>query len=418
MFCSKCGKQITPGEKFCSKCGNPLSVSQNSLHNQNVSTNNSNTFNTSNSFVQPNLNNNYQQSYVNPSTDKDNKNKLFMGLCIGIGLFLFIFILSHFIRGSNEKYYFDTNPSKPDNEVVSQVESTTKRGQYETVIIYDNTYSGVKIKKDNDAIDLIVKDSVKQKGNCPKEIKNIEDEIINNYGITAVNLCEMDVDFARELGNVFKKIYDEYPSVRGYITNLVLVNVSMRDNYIAAFMPVFNFATSDSTTTYPWVIKTQILLNTSYFLNKERLEASVTDGSSTGHFPKNSSIYSPVAHELGHYLSFLAMMRNYNLNSILLVDSSNVNAFYSLYDDFGKGNYSLTMINEAYQRFVNDTNSTMSLDEWRGTISNYALAKDNNGEYIYDETIAESFHDVYLNGENASEASKYVVSVLREKLGS
>ena len=183
-------------------------------------------------------------------------------------------------------------------------------------------------------------------------------------------------------------------------------------------MPVFNFATSDSSSTYPWVIKTQVLLNTSYFLNKEKLEASVIDGSSTGHFPKNSTIYSPVAHELGHYLSFLAMMKNYKLDSILLVDSSNVSTFYSLYNDFGKGNYSLTMIKEAYENYKKDTNTTMSLDEWRGTISNYALAKDNSGEYIYDETIAESFHDVYLNGDNASDASKYIVSVLKGKLGS
>ena len=58
----------------------------------------------------------------------------------------------------------------------------------------------------------------------------------------------------------------------------------------------------------------------------------------------------------------------------------------------------------------------MSLDEWRQTISNYALAKNNSGEYIYDETIAESFHDVYLNGDNASDASKYIVSVLKAKL--
>ena len=60
----------------------------------------------------------------------------------------------------------------------------------------------------------------------------------------------------------------------------------------------------------------------------------------------------------------------------------------------------------------------MTLDEWRGTISKYALAKNNRGEYIYDETIAESFHDVYLNKNNASDASKYVVEVLKKKLES
>lgn len=431
MFCNKCGDPIEPNEKFCNKCGNPLNVPQSNFENQNItnpaqnSLNNSNIgYNTQNinnnyqGFQPINAQNSYQENYMNTPSNKDNKKMIFIGVGIGIGVFLLLFLITHFMGNSSERYYFDTNPNEQNNEIIQTTGSSTKKGKYGTVIIYDNTYSGVKINKDTDAFALIVKDSVNQKNKCPSDIKKVEDEIIKNYGITAVNLCEMDVDFARELGNVFKKIYNEYPSVRGYITNLTLVNVSMTDNYIAAFMPVFNFATSDTASTYPWVIKTQVLLNTSYFLNKERLEASVTDGSSTGHFPKNSTIYSPVAHELGHYLSFLAMMKNYKLDSILLVDSNNVSTFYNLYDDFSKGNYSLTMIKEAFQKYKKDTNSTLNLDEWRGTISNYALAKDNSGEYIYDETIAESFHDVYLNGDNASVASKYVVSVLKEKLGS
>ena len=37
-------------------------------------------------------------------------------------------------------------------------------------------------------------------------------------------------------------------------------------------------------------------------------------------------------------------------------------------------------------------------------------------EIIYDETIAEAFHDVYLNGDNATPASIYIVRVLKQKL--
>lgn len=431
MFCSKCGDPVEPNEKFCNKCGNPLNNQQSNQTTQNISNSipnplyNSNNYNqniqsintgNNQNFNYQNNNNynNYQQNY----STKNNKKMIFIGAGVGIGVFLILFLIINFTGGSSGKYFFDTNSSEQNNEIVQNPGTQPRKSKYSTVIIYDNTYSGVKISKDTDAFALIVKDSISQKNNCPSDIKQVEDEMINKYGITAVNLCEMDVDFARELGNVFKKIYEEYPSVRGYITNLTLVNASMSDGYIAAFMPVFNFATSDSSSTYPWVIKTQVLLNTTYFLNKERLEAAATDGSSSGHFPKNSTIYSPVAHELGHYLSFLAMMKHYNLDSILLVDSNNVSTFFSLYDDFGKGNYSLTMITEAYEKYKKDTNTTISLDEWRGTISNYALAKNNSGEYIYDETIAESLHDVYLNGNNASEASKYVVAVLKEKLGS
>jgi len=47
---------------------------------------------------------------------------------------------------------------------------------------------------------------------------------------------------------------------------------------------------------------------------------------------------------------------------------------------------------------------------------------DNNGDIslgdIYDETIAEAFHDVYLNKENANIASKYIIEKLKQELES
>lgn len=408
-YCNKCGDPIEQNEKFCNKCGNPLQTN----FIDNISQSNSIFLNNQNNNIQQPINLNQQQCSYN------NKKEILIGIGAGVGILTLILICSLLIKNPNSKYYFDTNPHENKEKIIqTQGTTTSKKGKYSTVIIYDNTYSGVSINKNEDAYKLIEKDSTSQKDNCPAEIKKIENDIIKKYGITAVNLCEMDVNFAKEIGNVIKKIYNEYPSARGYITNLSLANASMSDGYIAAFMPVFNFATSGSSSTYPWVIKTQILLNTAYFLNTERLQASVTDGSNVGHFPPNATIYSPIAHEFGHYLSFLAMMKNYKLNSILLVDDKNVNNFYKVYSDFGEGNFSLNMIKEAYENYKKDTGTNMSLDEWRGTISKYALAKDNKGNYIWDETIAESFHDVYLNGENAKDASKYVIKILKNKLGS
>lgn len=80
------------------------------------------------------------------------------------------------------------------------------------------------------------------------------------------------------------------------------------------------------------------------------------------------------------------------------------------------GNFSQKMLNEAYNRYKADTKDTIGFDEWRGTISKYAVAKDTYGKYIYDETIAEAFHDVYLNKSNSTIASRYIIKVLKEKL--
>ena len=119
---------------------------------------------------------------------------------------------------------------------------------------------------------------------------------------------------------------------------------------------------------------------------------------------------------MGHYLSFLAMMNNYKVDSILLIQDKDTDMLYQLIDDFGSGKFSLLMITEAYNKFKKELGTSLTIDEWRATISSYAVAKDNSGNYIYDETIAEAFHDVYLNKDKAARASKYVVSVLKEKL--
>lgn len=415
MFCPNCGNHIENGPRYCSNCGMALF---NSHNNQLLEQNNRlNNIVQSSHFINNNVSYN---NLINKTTNKKIKLKIMVCICLAL-MTSFIVLL---INKNNSDYYFssyynNSNEIFKSNDVEKKV-TNTKKSKYQTSIVADNTYSNIEIYSNNDAYKLIEKDSISQKVNCPSKIIEIENEIIQKYNITAVNLCEMDVEFAKELERVFEVIYRDYPSARGYITNLTLRNTNTlsESGVIAAFMPMFSFATSNSSSTYPWVIKTQVLLSSQYFLNKTKLEASVKSSSTSGHFPPNSTVYSPVAHELGHYLSFLAMMKYYNLDSILLIDNNNINSLYSLYSAFSDGTYSLKMINEAYQNFKKDTNTSMNLDEWRGTISGYALAKNNSGDYIYDETIAEAFHDVYLNGNNAKAASKYIVEVLKQKLES
>ena len=433
MFCEKCGDKVEKNELYCNNCGNFLGNKNPNNQNNNMFGNNIRSFN--NQMMNMNYSNNVQQKQVKNTIHNQNKmqqqqikmqnnytqqpqskNEQIKSLALGIGVGAFALIIIGFIYmgvfGTN--VYLTDNTYDEQEEIKEEVPKSTSK--YKTSIVYDNQYEGVSAKTEKEANKLIVKDSTVQKKICSEEIIEIENEIIKKYGLTAVNLCEMDPNFAREIGNVFKKIYEEYPGTEDVLTNLTLVNAPMSQGYIAAFQPIFIFATNDTETTYPWILKTQIYLNTTYFLNPERLDSSVKDGSASGHFPPNATIYSPVAHEMGHYLSFYAMMKNYNMDSILLVDDNKIDLLYTIVDDFGKGNFSLKMIKEAYENCKNDTGTTLALDDWRATISSYAVAKDNSGKYIYDETIAEAFHDIYLNGDNARKASKYVIAVLKKYL--
>lgn len=413
MFCNKCGNEIKENQLYCSKCGNRINLNrQINLINDVDDINN-----TGNSFV----------------NDKNTKNKIttrsfILIVSLGIILIIGLLITTYMISSSSKnKYSFDdeiatdqsnvSNNKQTDNQTTVQPSST--KGKYKTDIITDNMYMGLSIKSVADAKDVIVQDSVEQKqADYPKEIIEIENHIIEKYGITAVNLKEMEVEFAKELENVIDDIWKEYPKAREHLTNLTLTNLKMTNkDTIALFMPLFTFGTSNTNTTRPWIIKTQIQLNSRFFLNIDKLDTSVQTGSQSGHFPKNATRYSPVAHELGHYLSFIALLNYYSTDSVLIIEDNQIQDYYNLIADFSKGTFSKKMLNEAYQNYVQETNDNIDFDEWRGKISKYALAKDSSGNYIYDETIAEAFHDAYLNGNNATIQSKYIVEVLKKYVG-
>jgi len=340
------------------------------------------------------------------------KEELIKGIILGLFLVLVLSVIV--IIKSNSFYY-----SKEKNTNLEELTINDNiDNKYRTIIVHDNTYSGVSIKNYNDAKKLIEKDSIKQKKTCNSKIVNLESTIIKEFGITAVNLCEMDYDFAYELYKVLNKIYSEYPNIKGYMTNISLRNYNIKnEKIIAAFTPTFEFARSNTSNTYPWVYKTEILLNSNYFLNKSKLITTVNDAGATGHFPPNVTTYSPVAHEFGHYLSFIALLNNYKTNSILLINKTDNEKLYKITYDYSKGVFSKKILKKAYNNYLEDTNNkNIDFNSWRRTISSYAVSKDTNGEYIYDETIAEAFHDVYLNGENAQDASKYIIEELKNNL--
>jgi len=345
---------------------------------------------------------------------------------------LWIVAITVIINGNNIDYYFhekknsfvkENGNSTIVDEEMSQYNGVSKSGQTGgiskegvTSIVYDNQYNKqFTIASSNDVIRLIITDSVKQKQNCPNNMIEIENDIITNYGITAVNLCEIDELFAIELRDVVKFIYNEFPKSRNYLTNLTLANVENNQTFIAAFMPIFTFATSDTNSGYPVAIKTQIILNAKYFLNQSKLISSVNYGSRSGYFPPNATRSSTVAHEFGHYLSYIALLNDYNTKQMSFVKATESSLLYEVYNDFNEGKFSYDLLVEAYNEYTKSV-PNVSFEEFRSSISNYAIAKDNEGKYIYDETIAEAFHDVYLNNNNASLASKCIVNTLKQKL--
>ena len=345
---------------------------------------------------------------------------------------IWILVIGMIINISGVDYYFDenvNNVSTNGNGLDSSVDYTeydgvSKSGQNnivssdgKTKIVFDNQYFKMfTLQGLDDVHNVIRSDSLKQKKDCPTNIINIENQIINNYGVVAVNLCEMDEEFANEIKNVVAYIYKNYPTTRDYLTNITLANVGDNDSYIAAFMPLFTFITSNTGSGYPVGTKTQIILNAKYFLNPTKITNSTSYGSKAGYFPPNATRSSTVAHEFGHYLSYVALLNYYDSGRLNYVTTAQASKLYKVYDDFNSGNFSRILLEEAYEEYVKIYGNNLSFLGFRESISKYAVAKDSMGSYIYDETIAEAFHDCYLNGNNAKPASRIIMKVLNTKL--
>lgn len=360
----------------------------------------------------------------------------------GIGRFFFavcfvsfVLLIALFVYKSyaNNGYYFGKDRAPIVNQGVIttttiddemlQYKGVSKSGQTGgqsgtgvTSIVYDNQYlEQMTFNNINDVLRLIASDSNRQKENCLPDVVAVENEIISKYGLTAVNFCEMDVDFAKELRDVVAFIYNNFPSSRNYLTNITLANIQ-NASYIAAFMPIFTFGTSNNNTKYPIAIKSQIILNAKYFLNNGKIKSSVSYGVKSGYFPPNATRASTIAHEFGHYLSYIALCNHYKSGRITFVRASEANIMFDVYEDFNAGRFSYQLLREAHEKYKATYRNGLSFDDFRKSISGYAVAKDKSGAYIYDETIAEAFHDCYLNGNMAQPASQAVVDVLMSYL--
>jgi len=386
MFCSRCGQPLN-GNIVCPNCG------QNNISNEK--------FQDTEHYI------------LTEKFDSTFKSQIIIAVCISCSIIIIAFVYLTLTSDSNKVYFSDDNNVNEYNK--DQKKDDVSKTIGVTSISHDNSYTIYVPTTESVVLDKIKEDSVSQKDSCSSKIIEIERKIIANYKIPAVNLCELDVDFALELEKVVGYIYNNYPTARGYLTNLSLGNIDNNSSTIAFFqwVSLFTVSTEDNLLGY----KTRIILNSAYYLNEARFESAISNSVLSGHFPQNATKYSPLAHEFGHYLSFIAVNKYYSTSPRSVYDSTNLYAPYMLaLNDYTDGTLSKKMLDEAYQNYKQKSNTTLTFDEFRATISGYAMAKDDKGEYIYDETIAEAFHDVYLNGDNAVDASKEIVSVLEKYL--
>ena len=180
---------------------------------------------------------------------------------------------------------------------------------------------------------------------------------------------------------------------------------------------MFQFVnTNNDINSYNKVNKTQILLNSYYFLNDDIMSNPVSSVVGEDWYVKDATWESTIAHELGHYVSFAAFLRQNGLNNITFVTAENEEKINNAMNKFDSGDFSMSILNQALNNYNSKYNTNLDVNSFALTISKYAGAKDKKGNLIADETIAEAIHDYYLHGYNCSKSSYEIVSIIKQKL--
>ena len=353
--------------------------------------------------------------------DKENVNKITSGstfkqnerlsiLISMLAVLVLVFFSMLMIRG--EKLY------KPFSYIKKQ--SFNYMYGYNTSLIKtDNKYSKKSINSYNDAKLFIKNDFSKQGYNCFNDVSVdiMTNKLESDYSIPSVSFCDISNNESIKIKNVIDKMYLLFPNVKGALTNITITNASTKKEYIARFQPMYQFVNIDEDIDiYNKVNKTQILLNSYYFLNEDIMEKDIESVVGKDYYVKDATWESTIAHEFGHYISFVALLKKNNIENITFVTEDNESKINSILSEFNSGEYSLSLLKEALNNYNNKYSTNLNINEFASMISNYAATTNKKGELIADETIAEAIHDYYLHGDNMNKASREVVSVVSSKL--
>ena len=381
MKCIHCSYEIEESDNFCPKCGHFTPKGYEFLKDDN----------------------NRKQIEKGSSNKQRNRlSNLILLLFIGTILFFGFYI----IRGDNL--------FKPILYLKKQVNDYFY-GYNTSNIKNDNKYEKQTINNYDEAINFIKKDFSTQTWECftSLEVKKIENELENNYSIPSVVFCDMSYEKVL----IIKKEIDEFYklfNVKLPLTNITYTNLNNSNN-VAFFQAMYQFVNiNEPINKYNKVNKTQILLNSYYFNDKNNQDLINIVGNDF--YVKDASLETTLVHELGHALSFSLLLKEYNLDNITFVTKDNENIINNVINEFNKGNLSKKIVNDALISYNYLYNSSLTIEEYAKNISKYAGTLDKNNNVVYDEVIAEAIHDYYLHRDNMINESKEIIKQIKNKI--
>lgn len=327
---------------------------------------------------------------------------VFLGIVLFIGMLLF--------RGNNLL--------KPLIYIKKQFDNYNY-GYNVSVMKTDNIYNKISISNIEEANAFIKQDFDRQVWKCMHDIETyrLEKELEEAHAITSVNFCDIKHDEVLKIKQVIDGMYTLFPNVGTGLTNITITNTKSKDDYVAYFQPLLEFVNpGEDINIYNKVNKTQILLNSYYFLNDEILNRDVESYIGNDFYVNGATWESMIAHEFGHYIVFKLFLREKNIDNITFITSSNEATINNTIREYDNGTFASDIVVKALNNYNNKYNLNISINEFTSSISKYANTKNVDGKIIFNETIAEAIHDYYLHRDNCKNESYEIVKIILDRL--
>ena len=385
MRCLNCDYEIETDDNFCPNCGHWTTRGYTFLKNE------------------KNVNN-----IMNESEIKKNSKLSILFSILSISTIIFVLML--IVRG---------NALFKPLIYVKKIINSYKYGYNISVIDTKNNYKKINVRSIDDAHYLIKNDFDSQRWKCiqSSEINDLEKNIEEKYSITSVMFCDISFEEASKIKEVIDNMYKLFPTIKGGLTNITISNTESKSEYIAFFQPMYQFINSNEDIhIFNKVNKTQILINSYYFLNNNFLQKNIEEIVGVGWYVNDATWESTIAHELGHYITFKLFLKENNLDSITFINENNSEYINQILKNYDSGTFSSNILNEAINNYNKKYNLNIEIEEYVKNISKYASIKDEKNKIMVNETIAEAIHDYYLHGNNCKKESYEIVNIIKSKL--
>lgn len=283
-----------------------------------------------------------------------------------------------------------------------------------TVIDYDKQYEAF-ISSKEEAKQAITDYGILQRSKYPdSEVEEIELQMEKDFDIFAVNLGEIDIDTARDIQTAFIYMYQTYPMLQGTLTNVSLGNFEGDDSGKIAITQSSEFIIHEDYGVCPYVVRHEIIFNAAKFLKRDKLIRTCEEMVESGYWPPNTDITAIVVHELGHQVLNVYAQERFGLKDGYYITEENQEAYSRYLTDMLSINQKIPkeVLGRAYKSWLKN-HPEADYETFCGSISAYAAGKQKDGGIAYPETFAEALADIYLNGENAADASKAIEETVR-----